>query len=161
MLSYLRKKFKKGKEQGNTFVALMVMLPLLLGIFGVALDAGVGYYTRIGLQNSLDNAAVAGASQMNSVGVSGGSRNVINATKAAQVAKQVYSQSRQNYPNIQCGSNTCYTFTSTVKNDPTRGQYLQLTIKESSKSLFLQFFGIEKQNYTLVSDARIGFVREQ
>lgn len=161
MLALLRKNFQRTKEAGNSFVALLVILPLLCGVFGLALDAGVGYYTRIGLQNSLDNAAIAGASQMNTVGIAGGSKNVINASKAATTAKTVYGQSRLNYKNIQCGSNTCYTFTSTIKTDPKRGQYLQLSVKESSKTLFLQFFGIDKQDYTLVSDARIGFVREK
>lgn len=162
-------KFKKSlknlreKESANTLFMVVMLMPVICGVFGVALDAGVGYYTRTGMQNALDNAVVAGAGQVSTVGVAGGSRNVINPQRAFDATYQSYSSSRENYPNIQCGAGNCFHMETTLGNDTSggrSGQYLRVTVKESSPTLFLRVFGITKQEYTLKSEARLGFRQE-
>lgn len=152
----------RKKESANTLFMVVMLMPVICGVFGVALDAGVGYYTRTGMQNALDNAAVAGAGQVKTVAAPGGSRNVIDLERANAAAYASYSASRENYPNIQCGGGNCFNLTTTVNSSVTsgRGDYLRLSVKESSPTVFLHIFGIDKQEYTLQSEARLGFRQE-
>lgn len=153
----------RAKESANTLFMVVMLMPVICGVFGVALDAALGYYTRTGMQNALDSAAVAGAGQVKTVAAPGGSRNVIDLERANQAAYTSYSASRENYPNIKCGGGNCFNLTTTVNTTGSggRGDYLRLSVKESSPTIFLHIFGIEKQEYVLESEARLGFRQEQ
>lgn len=153
----------REKESANTLFMVVMLMPIICGVFGVALDAGVGYYTRTGMQNALDNAVVAGAGQVKTIGVSGGSRNVIDSERARATLLESYSTSRENYPNIKCGAGECFSMETSIGNSTAGGrdgQYLRVIVKESSPTIFLHIFGIDKQEYTLKSEARLGFRQE-
>lgn len=162
----MRKFLKRDKENGNTFIMYILLLPVLMGFFGFAVDSGISYYTRTGMQNALDSAAIAGATG-NTVdggrGVVYDSRGnyVINVVKAKKQAVAAMKTSLQQYPNLNCTDYNCYNITATVVDGGAgRGSVLRLEVKERSKTLFLHIIGQKEQVYTLKSEARIGFVQQ-
>lgn len=153
----------RAKESANTLFMVVMLMPVICGVFGVALDGAVGYYTRTGLQNALDNAVIAGAGQVQTVGVAGGSRNIINQERAESATVGSYSTSRGNYPNVNCGAGRCYELKTSIGESTAGGrggQYLRVTVKETSPTIFLHIFGIKTQEYNLQSEARLGFRQE-
>lgn len=162
----MRKFLKRDKENGNTFVMYLLLLPLMMGFFGYAVDSGISYYTRTGMQNALDSAAVAGAAGNT---VDGGrgvvydshGNYVINVVKAKNQAVTAMRTSLKQYPNLNCSDYNCYNITATVINGGVgRGSVLRLEVQERSKTLFLHILGQKEQVYTLRSEARIGFVQQ-
>jgi Flp pilus assembly protein TadG len=154
----MRKFFKRDKENGNAFIMYILLLPLLMGFFGYAVDAGISYYTRTGMQNALDSAAVAGAAQVN---YNSSGTYVINVDRAKTQAIAAMKVSLQQYPNIECKEYNCYNVNATIlHNVAGRGDVLQLTLTEKSKTLFLHIIGIREQSYNLKSEARIGYIQQ-
>ena len=153
----------RAKESANTLFMVVMLMPVICGVFGVALDGAVGYYTRTGMQNALDNAVIAGAGQVRTVGTAGGSRNIIDQDRAFQTTLDSYATSRENYPNIKCGAGNCFQLQTSIGESTAGGrggQYLRVTVKESSPTIFLHIFGIKTQDYVLKSEARLGFRQE-
>lgn len=155
----MRKFFKLDRENGNSFLMYILLLPLLMGFFGYAVDAGISYYTRTGMQNALDSAAIAGAAKVNYNG--SGSFN-IDVERAKSQAIASMKVSLKQYPNVECPSGSCYNNiqATIVDGGGERGQVLRLTVQEKSKTLFLHILGIKEQPYTLKSEARIGYVQQ-
>lgn len=155
----MRKFLKIDRENGNSFIMYILLLPLLMGFFGYAVDAGIGYYTRTGMQNALDSAAIAGATQVN---YNGSGNFDINVDRARDQAVASMKVSLNQYPNIECPDGSCYNnITATVVNvGGERGSVLRLDVQEKSKTLFLHVLGIKEQPYTLKSEARIGSIQQ-
>lgn len=154
----MRKFFKLDRENGNAFFMYMFLLPILMGFFGYAVDSGISYYTRTGMQNALDSAAIAGATQVN-YNTSG--NYVINAERAKAQAVAAMKVSLKQYPNLKCEEYNCYNIKAAIVNGGSeRGKVLRLTVTEKSKTLFLHIVGIDEQAYDLKSEARIGFVQQ-
>jgi Flp pilus assembly protein TadG len=154
----MRRFLKRDKENGNAFIMYLLLLPLLMGFFGYAVDSGISYYTRTGMQNALDSAAIAGATQVN---YNGSGTYVIDVNRAKAQAMAAMKVSLQQYPNIECKEYNCYNLNAViVHNVAGRGDVLQLTITEHSKTMFLHIIGQKEQAYNLKSEARIGYVQQ-
>lgn len=152
---------KSGElEGGNTFVMYVMMFGIMAMFLGLAIDSGLGFYTKNGMQSALDSAVVTGASQTdyNSSG-----KKVINKERAFVTAKSAFTNAKVNYPNlVTCNHESqCEKFTNiAVKTDPTRGQYFTMTATIYSKNVFMHMLGLPVQKYTLKSDARLGYIQD-
>lgn len=157
----MRKFIKRfDKENGNSFIMYILLLPIMMGFFGFAVDSGISYYTRTGMQNALDSAAVAGAAQVN-YNSNGSGNFAINAQRAKTTAIEAMKVSLNQYPNLKCAEYNCYNITATIVNGGNgRGDVLRLSVQERSKTLFLHVIGQNEQVYNLKSEARIGFVQQ-
>lgn len=155
----MRKFLKRfDKENGNSFIMYILLLPVLMGFFGYAVDSGISYYTRTGMQNALDSAAVAGAAKVN---YNGSGNFSINAERAKDQAISAMKVSLKQYPNLNCKDYNCYDIKATIVNGGVgRGEVLRLTVTERSKTQFLYIIGQHEQEYNLKSEARIGFVQQ-
>ena len=80
----------RGGESGQAIVWVAVMLPFFLSIIGLSSDGGTVFAARRELQNAADGAARAAAMQVDlrAYRESGGSRVVIDAARARQVATE-------------------------------------------------------------------------
>jgi Flp pilus assembly protein TadG len=155
----MRKFFKLDRENGNSFIMYILLLPVLMGFFGYAVDSGISYYTRTGMQNALDSAAIAGATKVN---YNGAGNFVIDAERAKAQAIASMKVSMKQYPNVECSSGSCYNNikATIVSGGSGRGSVLRLTVQQKSKTLFLHIIGIKEQPYNLKSEARIGYVQQ-
>lgn len=155
----MRKFLKRSdKENGNSFLMYIFLLPILMGFFGLAVDSGISYYTRTGMQNALDSAAIAGAAQVN---YNGSGSFAINRDRAKVQAITAMKVSLKQYPNLNCKDYNCYDIKATIVNGGVgRGEVLRLTVTERSKTQFLHIIGQHEQVYNLKSEARIGFVQQ-
>lgn len=157
----IRKLRKAGElEGGNTFVMYVMMFGIMAIFLGYAIDSGMGFYTKNGMQSALDSAVVAGAGQTdyNSSG-----KKVINKERAANTAINAFNNAKTNYPNlVTCNQDgACEKFSGiAVKYDPTRGQYFTMTATIYSKNVFMHMVGLPVQKYTLNSDARLGYIQD-
>ena len=77
-----------GEHPGTAIVWVALMLPMLLSIVGVSIDAGLALNTRRQLQDTADSAARAAAEQidMNAYRASSGASVVLDSSKARDVA---------------------------------------------------------------------------
>jgi Flp pilus assembly protein TadG len=157
----IRQLRKDGEmEGGNTFVMYVMMFGIMAIFLGYAIDSGLGFYTKNGMQSALDSAVVAGASEItaNSSG-----KTVINKERATERAKNAFNDAKVNYPNlVTCNHESkCEKFSGiAVKTDPTRGQYFTMTATIYSKNVFMHMVGLPVQEYNLKSEARLGYVQE-
>lgn len=160
-LSNLRKIRKSGEfESGNTFVMYVMMFGIMAIFLGFAIDSGMGFYTKNGMQRSLDSAAVVGANQTD---YSGSGKKIINAERATNAAIKAFNDTKVNYPNlVNCNEKgECSKFSNMmVKTDPTRGQYYTITATIYSKNVFMHMVGLPVQKYTLKSEARLGYIQD-
>lgn len=61
MLTRIKNKIKE--ETGNTIIMFLIIVPVMLGMFGIAADAIIFVNVKMGVQSSLDSAAVVYANQ--------------------------------------------------------------------------------------------------
>jgi len=52
------------RERGNALIMMVIIVPVLIGIAGLALDWGRGVWTQVKMQKASDAAALAGASEL-------------------------------------------------------------------------------------------------
>lgn len=155
----MRKYFKtlrKRREDGNTFVMYVMMFGIMAIFLGFAIDSGMGYYTKNGMQSALDSAVVTGANKTyyNSSG-----KKIIDPEQAKIAAINAFNDAKVNYPNlVECNeAGACSKITNVqVKNDPIRGQYLTMSVTIYSKNVFMHMVGSPTQTYNLKSEARLG-----
>lgn len=149
---------KRTNEQGNSFVLYVMLMLLMLGIFGLAVDTAINVYTRNAIQSALDTATRTAAQQTN---ISNG-RVVIDQTRARQVAEDIYRKNRPGtgtsggamlvcQPGAQCFRVTGFS----VGVDPITGQrYVEMRVSEKRNNLFMSYIGVKQQTFQVVSRAR-------
>lgn len=159
------KRYKKLKENGeiesgNTFVMYVMMFALMAVFLGFAIDSGMGYYTKNGMQSALDSAVIAGVSSPGGTKYNSSGKRVINKEGADKVALQSFNAAKVNYPNLlNCNeSNKCTKVTSAVKSKTGRGQYYTMSTTIYSKNVFLHMIDLPTQSYNLTSDTRLGSI---
>ncbi len=149
----------RGEESGNSFVLFVVLLPILLGAFGLGLDMTRNVYIRTSLQNALDMATAAGAAVTTTAP---GGRTVLRPEEALQTVEQVYALNRSTGPALAClGSRQPVAGTTLGKcwvqpappvlTDTT----ITYTVRERSTNAFLQVLGVPYQDYRLQSRSRV------
>lgn len=155
MRKYFRE-FRKNQEEGNTFVMYVMMFGIMVLFLGLAVDTGMGFYTKNGMQSALDSAVVTGANQTN---YNGNGKKIIDPNRARDTAISAFNDAKVNYPNlVNCNEKgACSKINNVqVKNDPVHGQYLTMTVTIYSKNVFLHMAGFPTQEYKLKSEARLG-----
>lgn len=154
-------------EQGNSFVVYVMMMLLMLGIFGLAVDTAINVYTRNAIQSALDTATRTAVQQTN---IQNG-RVVVNPVKAQTTAMQTYTKNRpgsgtsggamlvcQNVAAGQCFQVTRYS----VGTDPKTGQqFIEFSVREKRNNLFLNMIGVDQQLFEVTSRARFAANLEQ
>lgn len=144
-------------EASNSFALFLIMLPVIMGAFGIGLDMSRNVYIRTTLQNGLDMATVSGAgvTTVNQDGVVD-----IDEEDAIKAVETVYAQNRPAF--MECiGDNSRITGTGYHKCWKQWGgitvnrAYLQYGVRERSKNAFLPVIGVKWQDYHIVSQARV------
>lgn len=145
-------------ESSNSFALFVVMLPMLMGAFGLGLDISRNVYIRTDLQNSLDLAVVGGAASTvdkNNGGIK------IDAEKAIASTEKIYAANRP------AKNLTCFGGGSIPDSDATRcwevvehsftnsNTEFSYTVHEQSRNAFLPVIGIEYQQYTVSAHAAV------
>lgn len=148
----IKEYYRDTKESGNTLMMTLLFTPLIFGMMGFTFDAGMAFYIKNSLQSELDNAAVNGAQQ-----TMYGSSNaqVINYTKAKTILVSTYKKNRNNYPIVNCGG--CKKGTPALSK--VSATHLRVSVSESSPTLFLHLLGINKMDYKMQSEARLGSIK--
>lgn len=147
-------------EDANSFAMLLTMLPMLISAFGLGVDMSHNQYIRNELQAAADMATVAGTA-MNNVDSTRTSR--IDPDAAVAVMRQTYNANRDSGPaTLDCLSGKpkeCWVEyrKPTIS---TNRQVLAFYVQEQSRNGFLSIVGISKQQYHVVSKARVNQTTE-
>lgn len=149
-------------ESSNAFALFVVMLPMLLGAFGIGLDVSRNIYIRTELQNALDLAVVGGAAEVKH-NPSGDIR--IDAAQAISTTERVYNANRAHAAKLECtgtgsldgvlGGRRCWK----VWNDVVSVNGVEFTygVVERSRNAFLPVIGssLAYQDFKIVSHASL------
>lgn len=149
--------YKAHREDGNSFLLYIFIIPVLCGAVGLGIDTSMGQYVKAGIQNAADTATVAAATKTS---YSGGYK-IINKTAAEKQARTLYNNSRKNYPAISKSSPTIKVSVVYVNvGGNLISQALRMEISEKSPTVFLHMVGVDEFKYNIVSEARIGSARQ-
>lgn len=150
----------RRNEQGNSFVMYVMMMLLMLGIFGLAVDTALNVYTRNAIQGAMDVATRTAVQQINVVN----GRVTVNADAARTVAEQTYAKNRpasgtSGGAMLVCqnsSSGRCFQVTEfQVGTDPRTGQqYVEFSVRERRNNLFLNLINVDQQVFEVTSRAR-------
>jgi len=179
---YINKR-KETRGHGNTLILYIMWMPLLIGVFGVAVDSAVAVYTQSTLQSGLDTATQSALSRAVNPGTNVNKTLKPNLTlKAARdYTIEFYDANRANGKNpfVKCqnsltklqGPGAVYTdyklvtpasgcaWTEGTFRMKTDGTNVEVTanIVETSQTLFLKLIGIDQFTYNVTSSARVSF----
>lgn len=163
----MRRLHPRHNEQGNSFVMYVMMMLVLLGVFGLAVDTAFNVYTRNAIQSALDTATRAAVQQ---TGIQNG-RVVVNPQRAATSVLKTYTKNRPGSGTsggamLVCQKTSggeCFQVTKyTVGTDPKTGQqYLEIGVREKRNNLFLNMVGVDQQTFEVTSRARFAVPLEQ
>lgn len=170
----IRKLFSRN-EDGNLFLWYLAAFGVMIGIFGLAVDTSFNVYSRNSLQNALDSAVVAAASQVqtHTNGDIG-----IDYDRAYDTMTSVYDQNRDNVPGMVCsrtttakginklrsgenfaGKSRCWILTDLTV-DASKGT-ISAKVREYKPNYFLKMIGITYQEFQLRSTAHLTHNLEQ
>ena len=110
-----------GVQRGNVLVLLALALPALIGVAGLAVDWGMGAWTKTQLQNTADAAALAGCGYLP------------NSTLAGQKATAIVTDG--------FGNPTSTTFAA-------NGYQYTVTLTDNVSTYFMRVFGYNSINVT-------------
>lgn len=137
----------------------VLMLPMLIGAFGMGLDISRNVYIRTTLQNDLDLATVAGAAVTT---INDESQVSILSEDALATVERVYALNRAQGPATECwGDRETIAGTTIARcwkvvGTPTVNRaYLYYSVRERTRNAFLPVVGVPTQTYTLESRARV------
>lgn len=143
-------------ENSNSFAMFVVMLPLILGSFGIGVDMSRNLYVRTAIRNHLDLAVVGGA------GTHVASGKTIDTAAALVEVERVYAMNRAQGPGLRCTGTgkivaktsipRCWTQPKAPSITSTSVTY---TVREQSTNAFLQVLGIPLQTYTVSAKAKV------
>lgn len=156
----------RDDEASNSFAIMVMALPVLVGAFGMAVDASRGVYARSSLQNALDTAVVSGTG----VTTTSGGKIVIDPAKAIQTTRSMYAVDRLNGPATTCIGDRAHLSGTTLlrcwkephgapkisivtRGDGETREQLSWTVQEQMKNVFLPIVGVKHQSFTLSSQA--------
>lgn len=158
----------RQEEDSNTLVLAILLMPLIIGAFGIGVDVTRNIYIRTELQNALDMATVAGAA----AGVPKAASTVDlrtseNRQRVIRAVEQVYAANRRQAPGVDCvGPRTPIAGTSPPEVKCWREHAISIgqdnvyyRIEERSKNAFLGVLGeqLRYQTYQLES---LGYVSQ-
>lgn len=154
---------RRWDESSNSFAMFVVMLPLIIGAFGIGIDIARNVYIRTSLQNALDMATVGGAA-VTEVAPGGGLR--IDADNALLTTEQVYALNRASGPSVDCVDTPgnipgtqlarCWRTGVGLRAPTVTDTAIYYSVRERSKNAFLPVLGVTSlvwQDYVLESHA--------
>jgi Putative Flp pilus-assembly TadE/G-like len=153
--------FKRNEKGQATFIIILLMFPLMLGFFGLAVDTARGTYLRQSVQNNLDSALASSASQVLLNGR-------IDAQASRKIAVELYSDNRRsNEGSFRCaktsdlkvgevlaGKYSCKWILSSFSLSPD-GKTVRMTVRENTPNAFLQIVGIKEFNLKASASAKL------
>lgn len=148
-------------ESGNAFVLFLVVLPVVLGAFGIGFDTARNAYVHQSLQNALDMATVAGAARTTT---DGHGDVVIDHHAATDTIREIYAYNRYNGPGVSCIGHGGVALPGRAVTmcwvEPNGAPHISATtitytVREQSRNMFLKLVGVPIQTYTLTSTAQI------
>ena len=155
---------RRRNEASNSFALFVVMLPCILGSFGMGLDMSRNVFIRTELQNALDMATVSGAGVWV---VDSNGQPAIDKPGAIDAVEKVYAINRGNASKIDCwGTRAAIPGTALRKcwqmngTPQVNAQYLSYGVKERSQNAFLTVVGVKWQKYDITSHAVINKASE-
>jgi len=167
-----------GREKGNTFAFIMILLPLVMACFGLAIDIAVLSLTQTTLQSAADAATQSVIAQSRNA-YSNNKPGLSDAEAKSEFLKY-YDANRKggysgsgvkanNSPFLLCQGTTgggaavksgCgfllpkFIYSANGAADA-EGSNIVVTVKEKSQTLFLRIIGISEFNYEITSKARL------
>lgn len=151
-LNSIRDFRKNHREDGNSFLLYIFLMPVLCGAIGLGIDTSLGQYVNAGIQASADSAVVAAAQKTQY----SGNNRIINGTAAATTARDFYKTARLNYPAVTASSPTIRAEIVNTRGD----RILRLTVAEKSPTVFMHILGVTELNHNIISEARLGASRQ-
>lgn len=148
-------------EKSNSFALFVVMLPILLGAFGLGVDVARNVYIRSSLENALDTAVTSGAAAGY---VYNGQDGSFSLEQFTQATERVYALNRQNGPGLSCigagivpGTTLpkCWVQPRGPQYDGTRHE-VRYSVQEQSRNSFLNVIGVPTQTYRIEGVAIVG-----
>lgn len=146
-------------ESSNSFALFVVMLPLLMGAFGMGMDMSRNVFIRTELQNALDLAVVGGAAEVRYTG-SGDIK--VNQEAAVATTERLYNLNRINASKLEClggghiagaeGQRRCW---KVLDLPAATGVEYVYGVSERSRNAFLPVIGVVYQDYQIISRASL------
>jgi hypothetical protein len=168
LMRWLRDPLGKRDEKSNSIALFIVLLPIIIGAFGLGVDVARNLYIRTSLQNSLDMAVVGGSGVTTTdgnnqivLGVRHG--GVIDRNAVVTEVERVYAMNRMQGPGLSCVGRGTVPGTRLQKcwEQPTTpvvtSNFVYYSVAERSRNAFLQILSDDLiyQHYTLESRATI------
>lgn len=164
---WARRTGQTGESAVSTFVVFLLLMPMIVGTFGIGFDVARNTYIRMSLQNDLDSAVVGAAAV---TGTDPDTGKLFIAGDAVGAARTAYAYNRTNSPGLSCiGSGSipipggavakCWVDASGPNiynpcvSSLTEKCRIQWTVRERSANQFVKVLGIPVQNYELESEA--------
>lgn len=181
---YKQTKHSPQRENGNALVMYIMAFPVVFSFFGLAVDATLATYTQTSLQSNLDAAVQSTLSRAVNPGEAGNlaTQPTLTLEQAHQYAVNIYDANRigtGEQPFIQCqtspvvspGAHGSYarlinppsgcdwTETSFMFLDSGGNLNIEMSVTETSKTVFLQFLSIDHFTYNITSEARTSYAK--
>ena len=125
-------------KRGQTIVLFAVLLPILVGMTGLVVDAGVAYVHKSRLQNAVDAAAAAGALDL---------KTVSNHGTSEATARDCLSKNA-----VGAAAVTAATITYPALPGDPGAMLIRVSVTETVPSYFIRVFGL-MENYSVTAAA--------
>jgi len=125
-----------AREAGQIIVIFALMLTVLIGLVGIAIDVTYAWRTELGIQRAADAGALAGVVYLP------GDTTTAHDRAIAEVGRNGYSANA--------------TTTVTAAPNPSNGRQLDVTVTTQTPTFFVRLFGID--HWTITRNARAAFV---
>lgn len=134
-----------GSESGGaSFVTILLLIPLLLACFGLAVDVSKGNYMKESIQGNLSSSVNASVSELNT------NRATINSKAAKKTAREQYAINRASYDGGVVGNWKLNSFSVT-----NGGRTANMTVTEKVPNVFLHMVGIDHFNIKVSASATV------
>jgi Flp pilus assembly protein TadG len=124
----------RPRRRGFVLILLALVLLVLVGMVGLAVDLGVAYFLKARLSQAADAASLAGARSL--------SRGADITTQTASAQAVATNFFNANFPNGFWGSTTSLTLPVVTENDTTKIRYVTVSATATIPLYFLRVFGV-------------------
>lgn len=173
MKKLLQRIIKRDESGASAFITILLLMPVICGVFGLGVDVSYANYMQTTLQGELDNATVTTA-QNQAIGRSlktgttsnGRTHLPFDSTLSTiqKKTKNTYINSTAQYGNLNASDRKITTTVSKVVNGDKSKRDTTYIIKshvtETSNTFFLRMVGVDKATYGMDSTARMGYDTE-
>lgn len=155
IIKNLNKKTRQ-KERGMASLLYIMLIAMILGMTGLAIDSAMGNYTSNSLKDASDASAMTASAQTYYVGT----KRAIDAKNSKAMFVKLYNNHRKNYPNVTVKGDPKISYKISKSRGSSVNNTFKVTIKEKSKTHFLGIVGVTEFNHNISSTARLGALYE-